>query len=180
MGITLVVQLGVGLIKATPNLINAVPQIISSVVNGFANYYSKLGEVGLNLVKGLWNGIRDATGWILDKIRGFGSTILNGIQKVFGIASPSKLFKEAVGKNLALGVGEGFADTMADVSADMQGAIPTEFDTNVNANFGAGTTSTYDVMVMAFKQALKEVKVEMNGREMGTFVEDTMQRVVYA
>jgi phage-related protein len=164
--------------------LRAVPQIISSVVNGFANYYSKLGEVGLNLVKGLWNGISDATGWILDKIRGFGSTILNGIKSIFGIHSPSTLFRDEVGKNLALGVGEGFADTMADVSADMQGAIPTEFDADINTNMKMATgntqMSTYDMMVSAFKQALTEVKVEMNGREMGTFVENTMERVVYA
>lgn len=180
MGVTLTVQLAVGLIKAIPNLLRAVPQIISSVVNGFANYYSKLGEVGLNLVKGLWNGIRDATGWILDKIRGFGSTILNGIKSIFGIHSPSTLFRDEVGKNLALGVGEGFADTMADVSADMQGAIPTEFDANVHTTGAVSPVSNYDMMLLAFKQALTEVKVVMNGREMGTFVEDTMQRVVYA
>jgi phage-related protein len=180
MGITLVVQLGVGLIKAIPNLVKAVPQIISSVVSGFANYYSKLGEVGRNLVKGLWNGIRDATGWILDKIRGFGSTILNGIKSIFGIHSPSTLFRDEVGKNLALGVGEGFADTMADVSADMQGAIPTEFDTNVHTTGAVSPASNYDVMLMALKQALTEVKVVMNNREMGAFVTDTMERVVYA
>jgi hypothetical protein len=106
--------------------------------------------------------------------------VLDGIKRVFGIHSPSLLFKEQVGKNLALGVGEGFADTMAGVSADMQGAIPTQFDADVHTNFGAGTSSNYDVMLMAFKQALTEVKVVMNNREMGAFVTDTMERVVYS
>ncbi len=27
-------------------------------------------EIGKNLVKGIWNGIKDTTGWILDKIKG--------------------------------------------------------------------------------------------------------------
>lgn len=184
MGITLTVQLAVGLIKAIPQLISKIPQIITSLVNGFKNYYSKLGEVGLNLVKGLWNGIKDATGWILDKIKGFGQSILDGIMGFFGIHSPSTLFKDKVGKNLALGVGEGFADTMSDVSAEMQSAIPTEFDADINANLtaGAGYThaSNYDMMVSAFKQALTEVKVVMNNREMGAFVTDTVERAVYA
>jgi hypothetical protein len=35
-------------------------------------------------------------------------------------------------------------------------------------------------MLMAFKQALTEVKVVMNNREMGAFVTETMERVVYA
>ncbi len=180
MGFTLVVQLGIGLIKAIPNLIKAVPQIIGSVIKGFANYYSKLGDVGLNMVKGIWNGIKDATGWILDKIRGFGSSVLNGIKSVFGIHSPSTLFRDEVGKNLALGVGEGFADTMADVSADMQGAIPTEFDANVHTTGAVSSVSQYDMMLSAFKQALKECKVVMNNREMGAFVTETVTREVFA
>ena len=182
MGITLVVQLGVGLIKAIPNLIKAIPRIIKAIVNGFANYKSNMGDVGLNLVKGIWNGIKDATGWILDKIRGFGQSVLDGIKSIFGIHSPSTLFRDEVGKNLALGVGEGFADTMADVSAEMQGAIPTSFDADVNTNFNSRsyTTSNYDMMLMAFKQALKEVKVVMNNREMGAFVTDTVTREVFA
>ena len=56
----------------------------------------------------------------LDKIRGFGSSTLNGIKSFFGIASPSKLFEEQIGKNLALGVGEGFSGSMKDISKQMQ------------------------------------------------------------
>ena len=181
MGVMFTVELAGGLIKAIPSLIKAIPQIIKSILSGFANYYSNMGDVGLNLVKGIWNGIKDATGWILDKIKGFGKSVLNGIKSIFGIHSPSTLFRDEVGKNLALGVGEGFADTMADVSADMSGAIPTEFDANVHTNFGAvSSASNYDMMVSAFKQALQEVKVVMNNREMGAFVTDTVERVIYA
>ena len=84
---------------------------------------------------------------------------------------------------MALGVGEGFADTMADVSADMQGAIPTEFDADINTSLTAGaghtSASNYNMMVMAFKQALTEVKVVMNNREMGAFIVSTVEREVY-
>lgn len=184
MGIELTLKLAVGLIKAIPQLVSKLPQIIGSIVTGLMSGLGKIGEVGLNLIKGLWQGIKDATGWIMDKIKGFGQSILDGIKGIFGIHSPSTVFKEQVGKNLALGLGEGFADTMADVSADMQNAIPNEFDTDINAKFNAvgghSTTSTYDMMVSAFKQALTEVKVVMNNREMGEFVTDTIERVVFA
>lgn len=182
IGITLIIQLARGFIKAIPQLLKSIPQIISSLISGFKNYYSKLGDVGLNLVKGIWQGIKDATGWILDKIRGFGQSVLDGIKSIFGIHSPSTLFRDEVGKNLALGIGEGFADTMADVSADMQGAIPTEFDTEIHSNInGTGITqSNYDNIVYAFKQALRDVKVVMNNREMGAFVTDTVTREVFA
>ena len=184
MGINLTVQLAVGLVKAIPQLVSKIPQLIESYVKGFNNYWSKIGEIGKNLVQGIWNGIKDATSWILDKIKGFGESVLDGIKNIFGIHSPSTVFKDEVGKNLALGVGEGFADTMEDVSADMQGAIPTEFDADINTSMkmASGNTqmSTYDMMVSAFKQALTEVKVVMDDREMGGFVTDTVERVVFA
>ena len=183
MGIELTLKLAVGIIKAIPQLVSKIPQIISSLINGLMNGLSKIGEVGKNLVQGLWNGIKDAGAWILDKIKGFGQTILNGIKSFFGIHSPSTVFKDEVGKNLALGVGEGFADTMADVSADMQNAMPTEFDadigTNINIASGQSQMSTFDTMVMAFKQALTEVKVVMDDREMGGFITNTVERVVF-
>ena len=66
----------------------------------------------------------------------------------------------------------------------MASAIPTEFNTDINAEMGAmsgiGGFSTYDSMVGAFKQALTECKVVMNDREMGAFVTDTVERAVYA
>ena len=183
MGIELVLKLAVGLVKAIPQLVAKVPEIIKSIVKGLLNGLGKIKDVGLDLVKGLWNGIKDAGKWILDKIKGFAKGILDGIKGFFGIKSPSKVFKDEVGKNLALGVGEGFADTMSDVSNDMQNAIPTEFDTDLTANYNAVTgqsqISNFDMMVSAFTQALKEVKVVMDDREMGGFVTSTVERAVY-
>ena len=119
MGIQLIVKLAAGLIQAIPQLVSKIPQIISAIVKGLGEGLSAIGEVGLNLVKGLWNGIKDAAGWILEKIKGFGSSILEGIKGFFGINSPSTVMADIVGKNLALGIGEGFGDEMKDVNKDM-------------------------------------------------------------
>ena len=178
-GIQLTVQLAVGLIKALPQLISKIPQIISTMVKGFTNYYSNLGEVGKNLIQGLWNGILDAGAWLRDKISGFFGGVVDSIRDFFGIHSPSTVFRDEIGKNLALGVGEGFGATMREVSADMQGAIPTEFDTSLNMSASTNSSSSYDYLVRAFKDALKDVKVVMNNREMGAFVIKTVERTVY-
>lgn len=179
MGIELVIKLGAGLIMAIPNLITVVPQLIVAIVGGLWQGLGKIKDVGLDLVKGLWEGIKDAGGWIMDRIKGFGESILNGIKSIFGIHSPSTVFRDEVGKNLALGLGEGFTDTMSDVTAEMQGAIPTSFDTSVNTSTSS-YGSNYDYIVTAFKEALRDVKVVMNNREMGAFVTETMERVVYS
>ena len=183
-GVTILVKVGEGLVKAIPQLIEKIPQIITSIVKGFKSALGTIKNIGLDLVKGIWYGIDDATSWILRQIKSFGKSVLEGIKSVFGIHSPSKLFKDEVGKNLALGVGEGFADTMSDVSNQMQNAIPTEFDADISTNMsmasGNAQMSNYDMMVSAFKRALTEVKVVLDDREMGGFVTDTVERVVFA
>lgn len=137
------------------NLSEAGGNMLKSIWNGFKNLFSwywgvlsdfwgsvfrkirefvsmdKLKEIGKNMITGLWNGIKDMTGWILDKIRGFGDSVMNGLKKIFGISSPSLRFRDEIGKNLALGLGEGFVSSMASVSKDMQRAIPAKFDTDI-------------------------------------------------
>ena len=180
MGVELTLKLVAGLIMAIPDLVAQAPALIYSIAGGLYQGFGKIKDVGLDLVKGLWEGIKDAGGWILDRIKGFGDNILSGIKGVFGIHSPSTVFRDEVGKNLALGLGEGFGDTMSDVTKDMENAIPTEFDANMNVSASSSYGSNYDYMVSAFKQALKDVKVVMNNREMGAFVTDTLERVVYS
>lgn len=92
----------------------------------------KIKEVGKNLIIGLWNGIKDMTAWILDKIRGFGDSVMSGLKKIFGINSPSVRFRDEIGKNLALGLGEGFISSMTKVSKDMQKSIPGSFETDIS------------------------------------------------
>ena len=61
-----------------------------------------MGEVGKNLVSGIWEGIKNAKDWLLDKIKEWCGSVLNGIKAFFGIHSPSKVFKDEIGNNLAL------------------------------------------------------------------------------
>ncbi len=162
-------------------VVSNVTSVATGIINTLKNFLSpsNLASIGKSMIQGLWNGISDMTGWIMDKIGGFASGIINGVKGFFGIHSPSTVFKNEVGKNLALGLGEGFSNTMSDVANDMVSSIPTEFDTNLNVN-SSSSVSTYDDMVYAFKDALKGVKVVMNDREMGTFVVDTIGKVVYS
>lgn len=75
----------------------------------FVDFPSEMLSIGKDIVKGLWNGINDMTGWIVDKVKGFGGDVLGGIKKFFGIKSPSKVFAE-IGKFLAEGLGIGIED----------------------------------------------------------------------
>lgn len=94
-------------------------------MDGVKSIPGKMAEVGKNLVQGLWNGIKNAAGWVLDKIKGFGNTILDGIKSIFGINSPAKA-TEYMGKMLDEGLAKGVLrnmgdplDAMAQVAGDM-------------------------------------------------------------
>ena len=75
---------------------------------------------------------------------------------------------------------------MDDVTQEMANAIPTEFDTTINSKIGSNSyqnvasSSSFDNMVFAFKTALKDVKVIMDEKEMGTFVTNAVEEVVYS
>lgn len=166
--------------KAKEGAINT----FNNIVDAISQLPAKMGEMGKNIVEGLINGITNMAGWVYDKISGFCGGVVDGVKSALGIHSPSKVFEKEIGRNSALGIGVGFTKSMKSVTKDMQRAIPTEFNTKatingINANSSSVSNSNYNNMVNAFKDALTRVKVVMNDREMGTFVTDTVERVVF-
>lgn len=112
---TLLTKLGEWIVTA----VGKVGEFGQNILNKLRELPSKVIEIGQNLIKGIWEGIQNMGQWIKDKIASFGQTITDGFKSVFGIASPSKLFADVIGKNLALGIAEGFDDEVGDVEKDM-------------------------------------------------------------
>lgn len=82
-------------------------KLASIAVGAVSGGIAKIKDVGKNLVQGLWNGISNAKAWVISKVKGFGADVLKGLKDFFGIHSPSKVMRDQVGKNIALGVAEG-------------------------------------------------------------------------
>lgn len=133
----IILALAEGLIKFIPEIISRIPQIIKSMVNAFKQGVSDFGNVGKNLMNGLWNGIKNTWNGLKNKAEDLGKGIVNKFKSVFGIHSPSKLFRDEIGKNLILGVGVAFekdddlidkqiSDFGDDVYKKMQGAVNVE------------------------------------------------------
>ena len=152
-GVRLIVELGAGLIKGIPELVKNIPQVITAIKNGLTNGVKSMVEVGKNLVKGLWNGINDTVDWILDKIKGFGKAVLNGIKSFFGIKSPSRLMRDEVGKYVAEGIGVGFEDELSNVYDDMQKAIDLETE-KMSASVQTGNV---------YNKVMNTTPVQVNG-----------------
>lgn len=143
MGITLVLQLAAGLIQAIPQLVSKVPQIITSLVNGFKNLLSNFLDIGKNIVEGIWNGISNGFDWIKKKIKEWVGNVIDFFKELLGIHSPSRVFSDTIGSNMALGIGEGFSKEMVSVRDSMAKAIPTNFDLGVNTSVNRNLFSSF-------------------------------------
>ena len=134
-GINLIIALASGLPQAIPQVVMAIPQIITAIINALME--QDWLQVGIDIVRGLADGLIDGVNIIWDKIKEMASSLLSSIKNALGIHSPSKLFRDKVGIFLAQGVGVGFVDEMDKVTKDMQNALPTSFDTMVNADISS-------------------------------------------
>lgn len=105
-GIKIITILGTGLIQAVPQLIGKIPSIISQIKNAFTSV--DWGSVGLNIIKGIANGLSSAAGAIVNAAKSAASKALESAKDFLGIHSPSRVFRDQVGKMMALGMGIGF------------------------------------------------------------------------
>lgn len=121
------VQLFMGIIKAIPQVLKSMGEaggkLVSTIVQGIKDAIPNVVTAGGDLIRGLWDGIKDTGKWLKDKIGGFFGGVVDNIKSFFGIASPSKLMENLIGKNLALGIGKGFAENIGDVNDQINKAI---------------------------------------------------------
>ena len=109
-GIDILEILIVGLIDAIPDLIAAIPQIIQAIKDSFSQY--DWGAIGSNIIDGIKNGISGAAGRIADAAREAARKALDAAKDFLGIHSPSTVFRDQIGKYMALGMAEGFEDNI--------------------------------------------------------------------
>lgn len=124
---------------------------IGDVIKKIGELPGKAISIGKDLIAGLWGGISDKIDWVKKKIKGMGESITKAIKGVFGIHSPSKIWREQIGQNLGLSIGLGFGDVADDVKKDMiddMNGLTASMSANVSA-YGSGeplggTSNTYN------------------------------------
>ena len=118
---------------------SAAKSVFNAIWNGLKSLPSKVVSIGKDLVRGIWNGIGDMTGWIIDKIGGFADSVVDSICSFFGIASPSKVMKKLVGKNIAAGIGVGIEDN-ENLALNPLRQLEKEMTSSFNPNVAASVT----------------------------------------
>lgn len=178
--------------NAFMNFINTVANFVKSIINWFKQLPSKILtiinnvisvikslpqnmlNIGKNIVEGLWNGIKNAGNWIKNKVKEFAKGILDGMKSALGIHSPSTLFRDQVGKYIALGVGEGFEDNIKKVYRQMKTAV--DFETQkLSANLS--TQATFGRTLNA-NITLEGSDIYMDSQKVGRAVTPTVSRTL--
>ena len=162
-------------------------RMFDAVVDGISSLPSRVASIGSDIVSGIWDGISGAAGWLADKVSSFASGILDGMKNALGIHSPSRLFRDQVGKYIAQGIGVGFESEMGHVTQQMQDAMPDASAFSIggtmapvayqsaSAGFGG-----YDGIVDAVVEALGRVHIVLDDEVAGKFVERTVTNAIYA
>lgn len=165
---------GINLIKGVNNGIldkNSQNSVFRSIANFASSALAKLrasfeehspskatDKMGRFLLQGLGLGIKAEEDDIYEQVEDFGENVLGAL-------------------NGALEDG-----VSSDVLRSLQTAIPTEFDANITANTSrmAQAAQKADTsLVTQFKQALSQMKIEMDDREMGKFIDTTVTDLIY-
>ena len=105
-GITSAVSNGVN------NVLNTVKGIGGKIKGAFSGAGNWLLDAGRNIIMGLVNGIKNAIGAAVNAAKNAASNVVNAAKSALGIHSPSRVFRDEVGKMIPAGLGKGVEANM--------------------------------------------------------------------
>lgn len=159
-------------------LVDFVRSIPSKIAAALAGLGSLLVEKGKDLIRGLWQGIKDTGAWLMDKIKGFANDFVIGpIKSVFGISSPSKVMEEEVGRELPAGIEVGIrggVGQLRDMINDL--LTPQSFTRGDGAGSGAGIFVAAGAIVINFNGPVSETEARAAGEAAGDGVLRALER----
>ncbi|MEC1647110.1 hypothetical protein [Bacillus halotolerans] len=101
------------------NRIIATREKIVSIWNSVMKFFKgiNLKTIGRNIIQGLINGISGMAGALASKIKSMANAIPNGMKKLLGIHSPSRVMRDQVGYHVGTGMAAGIDKSQAKVKA---------------------------------------------------------------
>ena len=188
-GVTLLTAIITNLPVIITEIVKAMPQIIKSMVSALGQGISEFAKIGGNLLKGLWNGIKDAGTWLWNKIKGFFGGVVDRIKNFFGIRSPSTMF-EGFGENLDKGLANGITGNMKPISKAMDevGALTTRsFESDIAMSASSSGFSGMQSAAMA-SQSSTAYNIYLNNmpasdsdkRKLAQYIEEERRRGLMA
>lgn len=167
---TWVTQMGQKGKEAVQSLINNV----MSVARGIA---SRVMSIGSDIVSGVWNGIVAAKDTFVSNVKSFFSGIVDSVKDTLGIGSPSKVFRDKIGKWLPPGVVQGFEAAMPSAMKAIQKDLNKGIDNIDTDDISVGAGITISGFADKLKSIYNEVALWFESIEsrIGNSVDSMMQ-----
>ena len=184
-------------------------KMVDTIINDLDSMDKDTKEAMQNAMQPMFDEMQSSEPSLFSKATGIANGIVNRLRKAFDIGSPSKVMRKLFrfvmqGAELGLEDEEGKLNEEVEQIANdsikaltvpqmAQGSIthsiayaPTQNSMNAikkmtdSLNSNLNQSGNYNNVVKAFKQALSEMKIEMDGREMAEFVDDTVSKELYS
>lgn len=118
------VQLFLMIVKAIPQIViqlaKNMPLIIKAILSGLSAGIGSVKDMGANLIKGVWEGIKGTSDWLWGKVKGFFGDLMGKIKDFLGIHSPSRVMADEIGRFLPPGITVGMDKAMPAALQDMK------------------------------------------------------------
>lgn len=137
----------------------AVQSLINNVISAASGIASKVMSIGSDIVSGVWNGIKNAASWFINQVKGFFSGIVDGVKDALGIGSPSKVFRDEIGKWLPPGVAQGFKAALPAAMNSMEKDLNKGIDSIEPDDVSVTATAT----AIGFKDTIKSIYDDLVG-----------------
>ena len=153
----LIVKLAEGIVSAVPMALEAVAEVIKSIIAAFAK--ADWWSIGENIVMGIIEGIPDAINNSVEAIKSAAYELVNVFKTGLEINSPSKVMKEEVGVWLLPGVVEGMEDTEGQLDKAVEDTVSgIDFNRAIDGIASIDTETMYSVM---FSSNIDEIQRQL-------------------
>lgn len=144
-GVRMLSSVASGFGSAVPQIIGQIPGIVSRVWNAFTSV--NWGQVGLDIIRGIGSGIARAAGSLVGSVVDAAKGALNSVKGFLGIHSPSRVFRDQVGRYIPEGMAVGIRKAGPSVVSAMGGVADAAVEraktarAAISASVGAVTAS---------------------------------------
>lgn len=158
---------------------NAASGLVNNIIGKIRSLPGQLYNWGVDMVQGIANGIRSA----IHKVTSAVSNLANKIKSFLHFSRPDE-GPLAEYESWMPDMVDGLSDSLRKASPELisqtealASGMSDAFNANGSVSISGGRS--YDSMVEAFKDALSQVKIEMDDEEMGHFVDKTVTKLIY-
>lgn len=113
-----------GISNGAKKAVDAAKKLASGAVDKLKAGFDKVKDIGMNVVKGIGQGITNGKKWIEGRIREFVGNVKSFLKRLFKIGSPSKWARDEIGKMIDRGLAIGISDNADMVDDAMEDVIP--------------------------------------------------------